>query len=609
MDLALRESEEGFRSVFRDARIGMVIVCLDGRFLAVNHAFCEFLGYSEEELLRKDVASIIYPEDLPRTFELLCTLVAKGKQLPIQEKRYLHKDGQPRWGEVAASVVHGVDGQPKYFVARVLDIADRKRSQEARLRFASLVESSDDAIIGMTFDGVITDWNKGAEQVFSYPAVEVIGKPISLLAPPDFSDDFRKIMARLRRGETVKNYETLRQRKDGVCIHVSLTVSPVRDLDGRIVGLSAIAHDISERKRQEAVLRESEERFRLMADTAPTLIWMSGTDKLCTFFNQGWLNFTGRSAQEQLGEGWTSGVHPDDLERCLNVYTKAFDARADFEMEYRLQRFDGEYRWFVDYGVPRFGSNGTFCGYIGSCVDITERKLAEVSLRELSGRLIHAQEEERSRIARELHDDISQRMALLSISFEQFEQGMSDLSTEARQQLHHMSQIASEVSSDLHNISHQLHPVKLDNLGLVAAVRDYCREVSRKQDLRIEFVHHDVGAQIPKDVSLCLFRIVQEALRNVVKHSGAWEAKVELSGDGNGIDLCISDPGAGFNPKSAQAKGGLGLISMRERLRLIGGHLTLESEPSHGTRILVRVPRFSGAKQDTSEQRQYRASA
>ena len=151
--------------------------------------------------------------------------------------------------------------------------------------------------------------------------------------------------------------------------------------------------------------------------------------------------------------------------------------------------------------------------------------------------------------------------------------------------------------------------MKLDNLGLVAAVRDYCREVSRKQDLRIEFVHHDVGAQIPKDVSLCLFRIVQEALRNVVKHSGAWEAKVELSGHGNGIDLCISDPGAGFNPKSAQAKGGLGLISMRERLRLIGGHLTLESEPSHGTRILVRVPLFSGAKQDTSEQRQYSASA
>ncbi len=176
LDNALRESEERFRSVFRDARIGMVIVSLDGRFLAVNPAFCEFLGYSEEELLRKDVASITYPEHLPRTFELLRTVVAKGKQLPIQEKRYLHKDGQPRWGEVAASLVHGVEEQPKYFVAQVLDIADRKKSEEARLRFAALVESSDDAIISKTIDGIITTWNKGAEQLYGYQAEEVIGK-------------------------------------------------------------------------------------------------------------------------------------------------------------------------------------------------------------------------------------------------------------------------------------------------------------------------------------------------------------------------------------------------------------------------------------------------
>jgi PAS domain S-box-containing protein len=203
MDHALRESEERFRSAFRDARIGMVIVSLEGCFLSVNRAFCEFLGYSEEELLRKDVASITYSEDLPRTIGLLPTVVAQGKQLPIYEKRYVHKDGQPRWGEVAAAVMRGVEGQPKYLVAQVLDIADRKRSQEAQLRFADLVESSDDAIIGKTIDGVITHWNKGAEQLYGYRAAEVIGKPISLLAPPGFCDDFHKIMAKVRRGETV----------------------------------------------------------------------------------------------------------------------------------------------------------------------------------------------------------------------------------------------------------------------------------------------------------------------------------------------------------------------------------------------------------------------
>jgi PAS domain S-box-containing protein len=363
------------------------------------------------------------------------------------------------------------------------------------------------------------------------------------------------------------------------------------------------------RKRAEEALRESEERFRLVADTAPALIWMSGTDKLCTFFNKGWLDFTGRSMEQELGEGWTTGVHPDDLEQCLGIYSAAFDARVDFEMEYRLRRFDGEYRWIVDYGVPRFESNGVFCGYIGSCVDITDRKLSEASLQELSGRLIHAQEEERARIARELHDDLSQRMALLSISLTQFEQGMPDLSSKTRQQMRNIGEVVKEVSSNIHNLSHQLHPSKLGTLGLVAAVAGLCRELSKQHDLQIKFVHDDVPGQISKDVTLCLFRIVQEALRNVVKHSGAAEAKVELSGHADEINLCISDAGQGFDPESVKGEAGLGLISMRERLRLVGGYLSVESEPSRGTLIRAQVPLSSTTGECTSEQKQHEASA
>jgi PAS domain S-box-containing protein len=123
-----------------------------------------------------------------------------------------------------------------------------------------------------------------------------------------------------------------------------------------VVGVSKIARDITARKRAEHVLRESEERFRLVANTAPVLIWMAGANKLCTFFNQGWLSFTGRSMEQELGEGWLSGVHPDDVQRCLGIYSASFDARAEFKMEYRLRRVDGEYRWIVDYGVPRFES-------------------------------------------------------------------------------------------------------------------------------------------------------------------------------------------------------------------------------------------------------------
>src|SRR4029434_10744128 len=135
--------------------------------------------------------------------------------------------------------------------------------------------------------------------------------------------------------------------------------------------------DITERKNSEQTIRESEERFRTMANVAPVMIWMSGKDKLCTFFNKGWLDFTGRTLEQELGNGWAEGVHREDIDRCLEIYDNAFSARQEFTMEYRLRRSDGEYRWVLDIGTPRFASDGAFLGYIGSCIDITERNEAE----------------------------------------------------------------------------------------------------------------------------------------------------------------------------------------------------------------------------------------
>jgi PAS domain S-box-containing protein len=364
---------------------------------------------------------------------------------------------------------------------------------------------------------------------------------------------------------------------------------------------------VEERKQHEAVLRESEERFRLMADSAPTMIWMSETNKLCNFFSRGWLNFTGRSLEQELGKGWTSGVHPDDLQRCLATYSSAFDARHDFEMEYRLRRFDGEYRWIIDYGVPRFGPNGTFCGYIGSCLDITERKLSEISLHDLTGRLIHAQEAERSRIARELHDDISQRMAFLQIGLEQFDHSVPGLTEKGRKELHNLTEVASEVSSDLHSMSHQLHPARLDLQGLVAAMGSLCRELAAQHELQISFVHQNVPSEMPTDVALCLFRVAQEALRNVVKHGKTFAAKVELNACVDEIDLCVSDSGAGFDLAAAR-HGGLGLISMSERLRVIGGRLEVLSKPSCGTQIHAWVPLPGGSIRSDSEPKHHKTN-
>ena len=476
----------------------------------------------------------------------------------------------------------------------------RKRAQEARLRHAAIVESSDDAIVSKSLDGIITSWNAAAQRLFGYSEVEAVGKPITMLIPDELQQEESVFLERLRTGERVEHWETVRIAKGGKRVAVSLTISPVRDSAGKIAGFSKIAHDITDRKRAEHVLRESEERFRLVADTAPVLIWMSGTDKLCNFFNQGWLSFTGRPMAEELGEGWASGVHPDDLDHCLKIYSGSFDARVDFEMEYRLRRFDGEYRWLVDYGVPRFESDGTFCGYIGSCVDITERKSSAESLRNLTGRLIHAQEEERARIARELHDDFSQSLALQCNDLEQLQRRLPELEVGERTRLLKMLKRAKAMCADIRSLSHELHSSKLEFVGLVPAVGGLCEEIGEQYKIEVSFAERGVPRNIPKDVALCLFRVTQEALANVVKHSQGKKAHVELSANANGVSLRITDEGMGFDPSGINPRAGIGLVGMTERLRLVSGRLSIKSELMRGTELLAEVPLSAPANEGSA---------
>ena len=463
----LGDSEEKFRSVFRDAGIGMAIVSPDGVFLSGNDSFCKFIGYPEEELLGKTVRSLTHPDDWPMFSRRLDQALADGSSFRGVEKRCLHKSGKVLYGECSGSLIRDAHGQGLYFVAEVLDVGERKRANQS--------------------------------------------------------------------------------------------------------------------------LIESEQRFRLVANTAPVLIWMADTDKQCTFFNKCWLDFTGRSIEQELGEGWAKGVHPADAERCLSIYSNAFDARADFEMEYRLRRYDGKYRWIVDYGVPRIESDGTFRGYIGSCVDITDRKMTAESLEELSGRLIAAQEEERGRIARELHDDFSQRLALLGIGLSRLWKKRPESEEEERALVRELWTRSQEISSDVHRLSHQLHSSKLQHVGLVPALMGLCEEIGEKYRIQVQFADCGVASEIPKDVSLCLFRVTQEALNNVVKHSRAQQARVELYQARSEIRLQIVDAGTGFDIELKGAEAGIGLVGMRERLRLIGGRLSVHSAPGRGTEILAEV--------------------
>jgi len=348
---------------------------------------------------------------------------------------------------------------------------------------------------------------------------------------------------------------------------------------------------LSEEHEQAAqVVRESEERFRLVTNTAPVMIWTAGTDRLWTYVNQPWLKFTGRPLEAQLGNGWTEGIHHEDLTRSLETYLQAFDQRQSFAMEFRIRRNDGEYRWILDTGVPRFNPDGSFAGYIGSCLDITDRKQAEDAMATIGRRLIEAHEEERTWIARELHDDIAQQIALLAVELERYDHQTPSSSLNMHEYLQPSLQRIFDLQQDIQALSHRLHSSKLEYLGLVRAAKSFCRELSEQRKVRIEFKQSDVPARIPKEISLCLFRVLQEALQNAVKHSADQNFTVELHSTKEGITLTVTDTGIGFDWRDAMNRRGLGLISMRERLRLVNGELSIQSKPGRGTTVFASVP-------------------
>jgi PAS domain S-box-containing protein len=360
--------------------------------------------------------------------------------------------------------------------------------------------------------------------------------------------------------------------------------------NGEAVRMLGIAADITERRQTEESLRESEARFRVMADTAPVLLWTAGVDRLCDYFNEPWLAFTGRSMTQELGNGWVEGVHPEDVKACVADYVQAFDRREPFSIEYRLCRHDGEYRWVLDNGTPRFTTDGSFAGYIGSAVDITEHKLAEQALSGLSGKLIAAQERERKGIATELHEDLGQRVALLTIHLEWLLQALPSDSDVVRSRAQELSSTASELEKDLRAIAHRLHSSTLELLGLVPAAAGLCREMSERHDVTIDFSHSGLPKKPPMDVSLALFRVLQDALTNAVTRAGVRHVAVALRGSDARIQLEVADAGAGFEPDAAISAGGLGLATMRKRLSLVGGDLVIESRPSAGTRIRASAP-------------------
>ena len=287
----------------------------------------------------------------------------------------------------------------------------------------------------------------------------------------------------------------------------------------------------------------------------------------------------------------SSHIHADDLTWVLAAYQKQTRVTEHFDLTFRMWASDDRLVWvqnLVSVGAEKEGTTKID----GFMIDVSERKRTEEALKDLGSRLIAAQEEERRRVARELHDDFNQRLALLSVELEQLGQKIEPLGL--RRDVRRIQTQAQEIAAEIHRLSYKLHPSKLDHLGLAAAVKSLCAELTKSGKVKVEFHQSGFPAQLDKDITLCVFRIAQEGLRNCVKHSGAESARVVLTRTRNVIRLLVSDNGCGFNTKTALMEKGLGFISMKERLHVLGGEMNVYSKPLHGTRIEVSVPLKTG---------------
>jgi PAS domain S-box-containing protein len=347
-----------------------------------------------------------------------------------------------------------------------------------------------------------------------------------------------------------------------------------------------LAEDLNDTK---VALSDSSRQLELSADAANVGTWTRKVGETTIFANPKWKELFGFDPDQPVEvEDFRDRVHPEDLELVL-ANSKAMETFGNsFDYEFRIILPSGEVRWMASRGQVNF--EGGKPAYLrGASVDITERKLVEEHAHELSRKLMVAQENERARIARELHDDLSQSLALLAIQLQVLGKG-SEIDHFLKARLDELTEQIQRISSDVHRISHELHPSKLSQLGLEASLGGFCREIARAHALKVQFEAKNIPRVLPEDVSLCVYRIAQESLQNVVKHSDASIASVTIERKGDEIRLIVSDNGRGFDPEAARSQESLGLISMEERIRVVKGQLNVVSVIGSGTKVCVDVP-------------------
>jgi PAS domain S-box-containing protein len=469
------------------------------------------------------------------------------------------------------------------------DISEQKKAEGATGRLAAIVDSSEDAIVSKNLDGIITSWNKSAERLFGYTAEEAVGQHITLIIPPGRHTEEVAILERLRRGERVQHFETIRVRKDGTTLDISLTISPVRDAAGRVVGASKVARDVTERKRVERAVAE---QARLLDLSFDAIFVRNPADRI-TYWNNGARQLYGYTSEEALGRVSHELLRtkfPEALDRITGRLNR--DRRWTGELIHT--RKDGSQvvvasRWALD-------DHGNPYSTLETNSDITQQKESERALKEgeLAASLLRLQDDERRRIARELHDGVGQLLAAMSMNASRLDRERAKLSPEGARSAEENSRLIQQITTDIRTMSYLFHPPLLDEMGLHSALKWYIEGFSERSKIVASLELSPDFGRLPKDRELCLFRIVQECLTNIHRHSGSSTALVRLWRTPEELRMEVSDEGRGIHPEiqskfAAGESAGVGLRGMQERVKQIGGTLGIHSN-GKGASILVTLP-------------------
>lgn len=366
----------------------VAVLDAEGRIIGVNEAWERFAranGATSESMYG---IGANYLEVCRRAFGVDSAEAAPAKvgisrvlrgEVPSFSLEYpCHSPLEQRWFLLHASPLRPAG---RGVVVAHTDISERKRAELVDRQLASIVESSADAIISENLDGTIASWNPAAKRLYGWTAEEAVGRHVSFLVPPEKIEEQAEILNRVLNGGQVESFETVRMHKDGTRNDVAITHSLLKDKNGRLIGMTKVVRDIRDRRRAEEAVRASEARFRKMADAAPVIIWVTDRNHSCTYLNQQWYQLTGQTEESALGFGWLGAIHPDDRQAAESMYRGACLRCEPFRLEYRLRACEGSYRWWLDTGTPQYSEDGNFIGYIGSVIDITDRRQAEEVVR------------------------------------------------------------------------------------------------------------------------------------------------------------------------------------------------------------------------------------